>query len=270
MISYAEHLGALNGQIDAGALNAGHLSNVVRDAVLKKEASDAVLKRGFVKAITTDGEQSLKAVQWLTEPTNRLPMRHAIEAFGPQSQEVANIKEYMARRIFSSMEVASSQGAEKYGTTELMGQPLLDELNRYDKTYLNEVFGKEWTDSAYKLAKNIEVGTRKNPTDSGGMIAASIGLHWLRHLGEVARYFTASEGLQYGPVITYLSKGVEGQGVDFLQKALGKGLQVGAAYGAEEIPKEAADKASGFITNQKNRKTPFGNMLQSTQQQVRP
>ena len=268
MTQYAQSLAALDGKIDAATLQGGqgNLSALVRDAVLKKEASDATMSRGFVNALKTDGPQSLTAAQWLTEPQHRLPMRSAISAFGPQSQEVAQLKEYMARRIFSSMEVPATRGAEKSGTTEFMGEPLQKELERYGRPYLEEVFGKRWTDAAYTFAKNAEVATRKNPTDSGGLVAATIGLHWMRHLGEIARYFTAGELLSTEPVITYLSRGVQGKGIDFLQTALGKGMQAGVMYEAEELPKRAADTARGFATHSKSK---FGNMLDSTRQGAR-
>lgn len=264
MVSYAEHLAALNGSMDASALKPGRLAEAVRDAVMKKEASDAVMSRGFIKALQTDGPQSLSAVQWLTEPEHRLPLRQTIDVFGPKSAEAGNIKEYLARRIFTSMEVPATRGAEKYGSTELMGEPLLNELNRYGKPYLTEVFGKGWTDSAYQFAKNVEVATRKNPTDSGGLIAASLGLHWLRHIGEIAKYFTAGELLSTEPVITYLSRGFGKGGWDFMQKALGTGLKVGAAYEAEEITKQGADYTRGAVTHAQGQQSPFGSMLQST------
>ncbi len=149
------------------------------------------------------------------------------------------------------MEVPATKGAEKYGTTELMGEPLQKELERYGRPYLEEVFGKKWTDSAYKFARQAEVATRKNPVDSGGLLAATLGLHWLRHLGEIARYFTAGELLSTDPVITYLSTGVEFGGADFLQKWVGRGMQLGINIEAEELPKKTADRARGYITHGK-------------------
>ena len=125
------------------------------------------------------------------------------------------------------------------------------------------MFGKEWTDSAYKFAHNVEVATRKNPVDSGGLIAAQLGLHWIRHLGEIGKYFTAGEALTRPSVITYLSKGFgkEGGMMDFMQKALGTGTKIGLAYEAEEMPKHTADYARGVATHAQSQ---FGNMINST------
>lgn len=249
MVDYAEQLAALNGQADAAALASGRMADAVKDAVLKKEAANEVMKRGFVKMLQTDGPESLTGAQWLTEPDHRLMLRQALEGFGPQSQEAKQIREYLARRIFSSMEQPATKGAEKYGTTELMGEPLQKELNRYGRPYLEEVFGKPWTDAAFKFARQAEIATRKNPVDSGGLVAASIGLHWLRHLGEIARYFTAGELLSTDPVITYLSKGIEGEGIDFLQKWVGRGMQLGINIEAEEAPKRPAANARGIAVH---------------------
>lgn len=263
MVSYAEHLAALNGDFDAKSLEEGHLSSVIKDAIMKKEASDAIMSRGFVKALQSDGPQSLTAVKWLTEPEHRLALRQTLDVFGKDSAEAKNIKEYLARRILTSMEVPATRGAEKYGTTELMGEPLLKELDRYGKPYLSEVFGKDWTEAAYKFAHNVEVATRKNPTDSGGLIAAQLGLHWIRHLGEIGKYFTVGEALTRPSVITYLSKGFgkEGGVMDFMQKALGTGTKIGLAYEAEELPKKTADYTSGIATHAQSQ---FGNMINST------
>lgn len=252
MASYAEHLAALDGEISAESLKAGDLSKAVQDAVMKKETLNETMKRGYVKALQTNGPQSLDAAQWLTEPDNRLMLRQTLDAFGPQSQESKNLREYLARRIFSSMEVEATRGAEKYGTTELMGEPLQKELNRYGRPYLEEVFGKQWTDSAFKFARQAEVATRKNPVDSGGLLAATIGLHWLRHFGDIAKYFTAGELLSTDPVITYLSTGIEFGGADFLQKWIGRGMQLGINIEAEEIPKKAADQTRGYMTHGRN------------------
>lgn len=246
MASYAEELAALNGEIPANALEKANLSEVVRGAILAKEASNEVMSRGFVNALKSDGPQSLTAAQWLTEPEHRLPMRQAMAAFGPQSMEVKQLKEYLARRIFSSMEVEAKRGAEHHGTTEIMGEPLQKELNRYGRPYLEEVFGKDWTEAAYKLARQAEVATRKNPSDSGGIAAAAVGLHPLRHLGEIARYFTAGELLSTEPMITYLSKGFGGKGMDTIQSAAGVATTAGAAYEAEEMPKRSADRVRGM------------------------
>ena len=262
MTTYAENLAALNGEIPADALRSGQLSQVVQAAILKKEVLNETMKRGFVKALQSDGRQSLSAAEWLTEPSNRAELKQALDAFGAQSPEAKSLREYLARRIFSVMEVPATRGAEKYGTTELMGEPLMKELERYQRPYLEDVFGKEWTDAAFKFARQAEIATRKNPIDSGGLLAATLGLHWMRHLGEIAVYLAAGEALSTAPVITYLSKGIEFRGADFLQTWVGRGMQLGINVEAEDLPKKIKDQTSGYVAHGRGA---FKDMVDSAQ-----
>src|SRR5690349_4122488 len=173
----------------------------------------------------------------------------AIRTFGPNSTEAAGLREYLARKIFASMEVEAVPSAKRYGSMEIMGEPLVRELNRYGQAYLEDVFGKKWTQEAYKFARAAEIGTRKNPIDSGGLIAATIGLHWLRHFGEIMRFLTVGELLQSEAALTYWSTGIQNEGVKFLGKIMMGGVRAGAAYSVVEGPKQSADEARGYVTH---------------------
>jgi hypothetical protein len=147
----------------------------------------------------------------------------------------------------------------KYGNTELQGKPLVDELNRYGRPYLEEVFGKQWSDDVHQLAKDIEIGTRKNPSDAGGLMAATIGMTPLKHLPQIAHIFVGGELLAKPAVITYLSRGFGGAGMDGFQKALGNLTQAGINYESVDIPKKAADNSRALATRAGN--TRFGQMV---------
>jgi hypothetical protein len=243
----ASQFAALGGHIEALPAASGEpLDAAIRSAVEKQAETDAFMKRNFVQALRSEGPMSLKAAQWLTEPDNRLLLRQALSEIGPGTPEGQGLKEYLARKIFSSMQVGASRGAERHGSFELMGEPLQRELNRYGRPYLNEVFGQGWTEEAYKFAHAAEVATRKNPVDSGGLAAATVGLHWIRNLGEVMRYLTVGELLQSESMMTYLSRGVQNEGANFLARWMGQITRATTAAGAEHLPKQAAEETRGY------------------------
>lgn len=229
----------------------------LRDAVKAQESAEAISKADWSKNIRTGGPESLQAADYLTRPENRLQFRQAASTFGPQSPEIYATKEYLARKIFSVMEQPATKGAEKYGKTEMMGQPLINELNRYGRPYLEEVFGKQWTDSAYGFARAAETATRKNPSDAGAIVVAAAALHPLTHIGGLLKMFGAQEILSSPAAITYMTRGIEGGGVNFM-KAMGTlATRSYLAYQAVNAPRNAADYARGIA-----------NKIQQPQQQA--
>jgi hypothetical protein len=218
MRQLANQFAALDGKAPVDVLSQGDIRSSIEKALHAQAASDAAMKTGWIKSVRADGPESLQAAEWLTRPGNRLELRTAITQLGPDSPTASALREYLARRIFVTMEQPATRGAEKYAATELMGEPLLKELNRYGKPYLEDVFGKQWTDSAYKFANAAEVATRKNPTDSGGIIASMLGIHPLHYVGTLARLFVGGELLSSNPVITYMSRGLaRGETAQFLK-----------------------------------------------------
>lgn len=231
----------------------------LKDAVQAQEKASALASADWAKTIKTDGPQSIRAADYLTQPENRLQLRQAASTFGPQSPEISATKEYLARKIFSVMEQPATKGAEKYGKTEMMGQPLINELNRYGRPYLEEVFGKQWTDGAFNFARAAEVATRKNPSDAGAIVVAAYALKPFSHIGGLVKMFGAQEILSSPSVITYMTRGIEGGGVNFM-KAMGTiAMRTGLAYGAVNAPRNAADYARGIA-----------NKLQPQQPELQP
>lgn len=217
----------------------------LRNAVEAQAKVNALSKANWATNIRSGGSESLQAADYLTQPSNRLQFRQARDTFGDQSPEIAATKEYLARKIFSTMEQASTKGAEKYSKTELMGQPLITELNRYGRPYLEDVFGKQWTDSAYGFAKAAEVATRKNPSDAGAIVTAVYALNPFSHIGGLVKMFGAQEILSSPAAITYMTRGIEGGAVNFMRAMGTIATRTGLAYSAVHGPKAAADYAAG-------------------------
>jgi hypothetical protein len=241
MRNLAQQWAQLGGKAEIAPTSPAFLRNAV-DAQAK---ANALSKANWATNIRTDGPQSLQAADYLTQPQNRLQFRQARETFGEQSPEVAATKEYLARKIFSVMEQPATKGAEKYGKSELMGAPLISELNRYGRPYLEDVFGKQWTDSAYGFAKAAETATRKNPSDAGAIVTAVYALNPFSHIGGLIKMFGAQEILSSPAAITYMTRGIEGGAVSFMRAMGTLATRTGLAYEAVNAPKQASDYAAG-------------------------
>lgn len=217
----------------------------IKTAVEAQVKANELQKSTWMMNIGRQGPESLRAADYLTQPQNRLQFQQARQTFGEQSPEMAATKEYLARKIFSVMEQPATKGAEKYGKTELMGQPLITELNRYGRSYLEDVFGRQWTDSAYNFAKAAEVATRKNPSDAGAIVVAAYALKPFSHIGGLVKMFGAQEILSSPAAISYMTRGIEGGAVDFMRAMGTIATRTGLAYQAVNAPRSAADYARG-------------------------
>jgi hypothetical protein len=247
MRQYARQWAQLGGKADA-ITEPGFLKN----AVQAQEAANNLQKQTWMVNIGKNGPESLRAADYLTEPNNRMAFNQARKTFGETSPEIASTKEYLARKIFSTMEQQATKGAEKYGKTELMGQPLLNELNRYGRPYLEDVFGRQWTDSAYNFAKAAEIATRKNPSDAGAIVVAAYALKPFSHIGGLIKMFGAQEILSSPAVISYMTRGIEGGAADFI-KAMGTiGTRTGLAYEAVNAPRNSTDYINAAKTKMQN------------------
>jgi len=252
MRSLSQHLAAADGKMDPALLAQGTpMATAINKSVAAKAAFDKVASSDYLGMIrSNNGPQSLKAADWLTAPANRLQLRNVINTLGPNAPETQALKEYLARKIMLSMEQPAESTEAKYGSTVLMGKPLQDELKAYGRPYLEEVFGKDWSDKMHNFADTVEVGTRRNPSDSGGLAAASIGLKWMHHLTDLAKYYSVGWATAKSPTITWMTKGMPGvQDTSALMEKL-RGLTVNGTRAyvgteAEEKTKGAADYAEG-------------------------
>jgi hypothetical protein len=217
----------------------------IKTALEAQAKSDSMQKQTWMMNIGKQGPESLGAADYITRPDNRVIFNQARQTFGEQSPEIGATKEYLARKIFSVMEQPATKGAEKYGKTELMGQPLINELNKYGRPYLEDVFGRQWTDSAYNFARAAEIATRKNPSDAGALVVAFAALHPLSHIGGLVKMFGAKEILSSPAAISYMTKGIEGGAVDAIRAFGAVATRGGLAYESVNAPRNAADYARG-------------------------
>jgi hypothetical protein len=238
MRGYARQWAALGGKADDLAE-----PGAIKGALDAQAKNNAIQRQTWMMNIGKGGQESLNAADYVTDPRNRIIFNQARTAFGEQSPEITATKEYLARKIFSTMEQPATKGAEKYGKTELMGQPLINELNRYGRPYLEDVFGRQWTDSAFNFAKAAEIATRKNPSDAGAIVVAAYALRPFSHIGGLVKMFGAKEILSSPAAISYMTRGIEGGAVDFM-KAIGTiATRTGLDYQSVNAPRNAEDYA---------------------------
>lgn len=251
----AAQFAAMDGKIGTEALERGDMRAAIEGAIRKQKMADNLMRSDWLRSIRTDGPQSLQAADWLTRPDNRLQLRNAMKTIGPQSEEAKALREYLARRIFQTMEVEASKGAEKYAKTELMGEPLVRELDRYGRDYLSEVFGKEWTEKAYSFAKAAEIGTRKNPADQGGLVASYLALRPLKNVGRLIELFSGNEVLSSPLVLDYLSKGFANGDIAMrFRQVMMQGTRAASDIGTERGMRSSSEYARGVRSKVENMK----------------
>jgi len=251
MRTLAMRLAALDGKIPADSLQGGNITEAIKKALATEQQFKTLASSNYVNMIRSGGPESLRAAEWLTSPQNRLQFRNAVRMFGENSPEANSLKEYLARKIFVSMEVPASAVEQKFGATVLRGEPLQQTLNQYGRPYLEEVFSKEWSDKVHAFANKVEIGTRYNPQDSGGLAAAALGLRWMHHLVDLGKFYSIGWATAKSPVITYMTKGTPGvQDTSALMETLRtiatQGTRGYIGYQAEELPKQIKGYGSGI------------------------
>ena len=257
MRNLSKQLAALDGKLPADALQRGNIADSIKQAVNAELEFKRLASSNYLNMIKTGGPQSLKAADWLTSPENRLQLKNVINQFGPDSVEAKSLKEYLARKIFVSMEVPASAVESKFGATVLRGEPLQKELSKYGRPYLEEVFGKEWSDKAFAYAKKVEIGTRYNPQDSGGLAAAAMGLHPIKNLFDLAHFYSIGWATTKSPVINFMMKGAPGVQdntalMNGLREAAAQSTRAYVDWQAERLPKQGADLVRGAASGVQN------------------
>lgn len=223
----AKQYAALGGHIDPQTLQRGNIEQAIKTAIGKEKVFDETMKKTFMQAIKVDGPQSLRAADWLTEPNNRLYLRQALNTFGRDSPEGKALLAYNVRKMFSTMEVTASRGSEHAVKTELMGEPLVKTLDTYGRSYLEEFYGKQWTDEMYKFARTADFATRKNPSDAGKIVTAVYRLAPFTHKVALLKTFLAAEYLSKPGFVKYIGEGFTGP----LADKLAKGARIGTMTG---------------------------------------
>ena len=245
----SKQLAALDGKIPADSLVQGPITDVIKKAVADDVKFKMVASNNYLGLIKSEGSESLRAADFLTDPSNRLKFRNAIQTLGANDPSVVGAKEYLARKIFASMEVAAHATQEKYTKTVLSGDALKETLAKYGRPYLEEVFGKKWSDTVHKWADAVATGTRRNPADSGGLAAASLGMHPLKNIMDLAHFGAIGWATNTQPFITYISKGIKGtQGevAQVFREMAALTTRAGIEHGLERSGDKAKDTASGL------------------------
>ena len=88
------------------------------------------------------------------------------------------------------------------------GTALKASLDKYGRDTLNETFGKQWTDDAYKFANVAQFVTQRNP-NSGGIVSAMVALNPLRHIWKIADIAGTTYLLRQPGVLKWLSEGIQ-------------------------------------------------------------
>jgi len=241
MRNLAKQFAALGGKLDPAELKGGGIANAIQKAVEKEKNLNKLVRSDVISAIRSEGPQSVRAADYVTDPQGLVRYRQIYKTFGGGSPEVKGLREYLARRIFSTMEVPASAPAQRYTATELSGAPLKKELERYGRPHLEEVMGKEWTRDAFNFADAAEIASRQLASVPGAGLVVSGGLRTspLSHKWLAMKYWAMGELWSKPSVIKYLSGGFkEGKVVDVMKRIGDIGTRTVIPYEMETTPKE--------------------------------
>lgn len=144
-------------------------------------------------------------VEYVIRPDHAVRVKRVKEAVSPEVW--GQVKAAHAEELLKNV----TRGTDDPFQHVFDGKAFKDGLDKYGRSTLNEVHGKEWVDSAYKYADALMLASKKAKM-SGGIVAANIALHpianlpklvWLRALVKVMeqpgtfKYLT--DGIKLGP-----------------------------------------------------------------------
>jgi hypothetical protein len=190
--------------------------NVPQEAINRLRTVDASYAQGIrqfdkpaiakiAKDASKGGLDADMVVDYLVKPERIVRLRQVKSVVEPEVW--AKVKSSHSQELLSNV----SQGTADPMKTVFNGQAFRKELDKYGREVLEEVHGKEWTDSAYSFANALMIANKRAEL-SGGIVAANIALHpivnlprlvWIRGLAKLIeqpgtfKYLT--EGFRLGP-----------------------------------------------------------------------
>ena len=189
---------------------------VSQEAINRLRTVDASYAQGIrqfdnpvIKQIAKDASKGAvdadMVVDYLIKPERLVRLRYVKNVVEPEAWQ--KVKSAHAQHLLSTV----TKGTDDPLVSVFDGRGFRDTLDKYGRTVLEEVHGKQWVDQAYNFANALMLAEKKMKL-SGGIVAANVALHpiqnlpklvWLRGVAKVMeqpgtfKYLT--EGLQAGP-----------------------------------------------------------------------
>jgi hypothetical protein len=141
-------------------------------------------------------------VDYLVRPDRVVRLRQVKEVASPEAW--GKVKASHAQELTKSI-VQGTDDPLKY---VFDGRKFRDTLDRYGRSTLEEVHGKQWVDSAYEYANALMLADKRMKL-SGGIVAANIALHPMANLPKLLWLRGMAKVMEQPGTFKYLTEGVK-------------------------------------------------------------
>lgn len=185
----------------------GQIPALLRKQFKLQQEEDLLLKETWSKKLADTS--SPEVLDWLVRKASIKEIRQAKEFFGPESTEFRTIQRRSMQNILDSIYHRSDENPVEM---VLNGRAFLEEIENVGLPKLRELFGEDLAQGLHNYAKKASFLTSKPKGLSGGLVAASIALNPLDHLGTLLRLKILGQLLSSPTSLRWLTNIVENPG----------------------------------------------------------
>lgn len=215
-------------------------TGISEQAINKLRSADMAYRKGIeqfdrpiIKRIARDASkngavEADEVVDYLVKPGRVVRLRQVKGVVN--AGEWAKVKSSHAQDLLANV----VKGTDDPLVSVFDGRGFRDTLDKYGREVLEEVHGKEWTDSAYKFANALML-SEKRMSMSGGIVAANIALHPLRNLPKLLWIGSLARVMEQPGTFKYLTEGFKhGPNTDAAAGAVNRLLNQAMALARDE------------------------------------
>ena len=167
---YAERLAALDGKIDVRALTPDRFSNALMTAVTLREKLEDFVKNDVLRALRRGGPEEVDAaVNLLTRPGQEAELAHIIRFFGPESPEVASLRQAAIKKALNASVTRDITGL----STRIAGENIDAWLKRYSRAEQEMLFPHGLATDLRIVADEMKALFPESYQDMGASLAAA-------------------------------------------------------------------------------------------------
>lgn len=200
---YAAELAARDGKLDPSLLT-GNIASNLKIAAESQAKLDSFMSENYLAQLAKPGREATQAADFIFKPASPKRIAEAKRFYGENSPEFQGLQNEAMKKILADF----VQPGQDPLTRLFDGKALNETLNKYGRQTLEETFGKATTDDLFKFARTAQFVTQTNP-HKGGIVAASLALHPLRHIWKIVDLAGTSYLLRKPGAIKWLSEGID-------------------------------------------------------------
>lgn len=199
---YAAELAARDGKLDPSLLK-GNIADNLRAAAEAQVKLDKFLSENYLSQLAKTGQEATQAADFIFKPNSPQRIATAKQFYGETSKEFQGLQNEAMKKILADFVQPGQDPLIKI----FDGKALLDTLNKYGRSTLEETFGAQTTNDLYQFARTAQFVTQTNP-NKGSIAAAMLALNPLRHAWKLVDIAGSSYLLRQPGAIRWLSEGI--------------------------------------------------------------